>query len=137
MQKTHILSNNYSPQKYMLNRLDFKWNSKEIRIPKDLSKIYESNYSPISKTIKSDIDRWSQLPLDMHNRIETIKMNLLPRLLYLFQSLPVMITQMQFNEWAKWISRFIWAGRRPRIQFKTLQLAKKRGQIATMPGRLL
>lgn len=34
---------------------------------------------------------------------------------------------MQFNEWAKWISRFIWAGRRPRIQFKTLELAKEKG----------
>lgn len=34
---------------------------------------------------------------------------------------------MQFNEWDKWISRFIWAGKRPRIQFKTLQLAKEKG----------
>lgn len=52
-----------------------------------LSKIYESNYGPISKNIKSDIDMWSQLPLDMHNRMETIKINLLPRLLYLLSNL--------------------------------------------------
>lgn len=102
IQKTQILSFNYTPHKDMLNRFNFKWNSAEIkylgiRITKDLSKIYESNYGPISKNIKSDIDRWSQLPLDMYNRMETIKMNLFPRLLYLFQSLPVVVTPKQFN----------------------------------------
>ena len=78
----------------MLNKSYFKGNSKKIkymgvRIPKDLSKIYESNYGPT---------RWSKLPLDMHNRIETLKTNLLSRLLYLFQSLPVMVTPIQFKE---------------------------------------
>ena len=38
-----------------------------------------------------------------------------------------MITRIQFNEWDKWISRFKWAGRRPRIQLKTLQLPKEKG----------
>ena len=116
----------------MLSKFDFKWNSKEIkylgvRIPKDLAKIYEFNNGPISKKIKSDNERWSQLPLAMHNRLETIEINLLPQLLYLFQSLPVMVTPLQFNKWDKWISRFILAGRRPRIQFKTLQLSKEKG----------
>ena len=54
-------------------------------------------------------------------------MNLLPQLWYLFQSLPVMVTPVQFNKWDKWISRFIWVGIRPRIQFKTLQLFKEKG----------
>ncbi len=63
----------------------------------------------------------------MHNRIDTIKMNMLPRLLYLFQSLPVEVPLKQFREWDKWISRFIWRGRRPRIKFKTLQLSKEKG----------
>ena len=92
----------------MLNRFDFKWTSSDIkylgiRISKDISKIYDSNYGPISKNIKEDIDRWSQLPLDMHNRIETIKMNVLPRLLYFFQSLPVVVPLQQCTEWDKWI----------------------------------
>ena len=74
VQKTQILSYICTPQKDMLNEFDFKWTSKEIkylgvRIPKDLSKIFECNYGPISENIKSDIDRWSRLPLDMHNWI--------------------------------------------------------------------
>lgn len=98
-----------------------------IIITKDISKLFDSNYGPTSKNIKSDIDRWSQLPLEMHNRIDTVKMNLLPRLLNLFQSLPVEVPVKQFTEWDKWISRFIWGRKRPRIQFKILQLSKEKG----------
>lgn len=114
----------------MLNR--FKWNSTRIKylgilITKDTTKLFDSNYDPVNKTIKSDIDRWSQLPLEIHNRVDTIKMNMLPHFLYLFQSLPVELPLKQFREWDKWISRFIWRGRRPRIKFKTLQLSKENG----------
>ncbi len=38
-----------------------------ILITKDTTKLFDSNYGPINKIIKSDIDRWSQLPLEMHN----------------------------------------------------------------------
>ena len=54
-------------------------------------------------------------------------MNVLPRFLYLFHSLPVEVPQTQFVTWNKIISRFIWAGKNPRIRFETLQLAKDRG----------
>lgn len=67
------------------------------------------------------------MPLEMHNRIETIKINVVPRLLYLFQSLPIEISSKQFREWDKWISRFLWRGRRPRVKYKTLQLSKEKG----------
>lgn len=54
-------------------------------------------------------------------------MNVLPRLLYLFLSLPVRIPDSQFTTWEKQISWFIWAGARPRVKFKTLQLDKGKG----------
>ncbi len=54
-------------------------------------------------------------------------MNILPRLLYLIQTLPIMINQNQFNEWDKMLSRYIWQGKKPRIRFKTLQLTKEKG----------
>lgn len=67
---------------------------------------------------------------DLSSRIEIVKMNILPRLLYLYQSLPISIPQSQFMEWDKWISRFIWGGKRPRIRLATLQLPKGRGGLA-------
>jgi len=92
--------------------------------------LYEANYVKLDKEIKSDLDRWAIFPLDIGSRIETIKMNVLPRLLYLFQSLPIEIPEKQFRLWDKIISRFIWSGHRPRIKFETLQIGKDRGGLA-------
>lgn len=77
-------------------------------IPKDISKICKTNYDPVIKTIKADLDRWTALPLDMSNRIEAIKMNVLPQLLYLFQSLSVEVSSKDFRKWNRMISRFVW-----------------------------
>lgn len=49
-------------------------------------------------------------------------MNILPRLLFLFQALPIEKPQRQFDEWKKLISHFIWKSGRPRVRFNTLQL---------------
>uniref|UniRef100_A0A669E9I5 Reverse transcriptase zinc-binding domain-containing protein n=1 Tax=Oreochromis niloticus TaxID=8128 RepID=A0A669E9I5_ORENI len=68
--------------------------------------------------------------MDLSSRIEAIKMSVLPRLLYLFTSLPVHIPDAQFVRWDKLVSRFIWKGVKPRIRFKTLQLRKEKGGLA-------
>lgn len=67
------------------------------------------------------------MPLDLHNRIEIINMNILPRILFLFQALPIEIGKIQFDEWKKLISHFIWKVGRPRVRFNTLQLPKDQG----------
>jgi len=68
--------------------------------------LYRVNYDLIINNIKSDIERWSTYPMSFSDRIKGIKMNVLPRLLYLFQSLPVEILPKQFLEWDKIISRY-------------------------------
>ena len=57
-------------------------------------------------------------------------MIILPKLLYLYQSLQVEILNQQFLEWNKLISRFEWQGKKPRIRFKTLQLSKENGGLS-------
>lgn len=54
-------------------------------------------------------------------------MNVLPRLLYLFQALPVEIPTKQFNEWRRMILGFVWKGKQPRVPLSTLQLPKNQG----------
>lgn len=88
------------------------------------------NYDPVIKTIRTDLDRWTVLPLDMSNRIETIKMNVLPWLLYLCQSLPVEVPPKDFREWNRMISRFVWNSKRPQIKYKSLQLPKEEGGLS-------
>lgn len=68
--------------------------------------------------------------MSLTQRIEIIKMNILPRFLFLFQALSVEIKPQQFNEWDKILSRFIWQGKKTRVRFKTLQLPKKESGMA-------
>lgn len=97
-------------------------------IPKDQTKIYGFNYIPLNKRIKDDLKRWNLIPyMTLYSRIDSIKMIVLPKLLYLFQTLPIQIEQTQFNEWDKMITRYIWEGKKSRVSLRTLQLTKERG----------
>lgn len=132
--KTQILMLNCTPDQKLKER-ELNWEAKSIRylginITKNLSKLYKSNYEEIDRNIKKDIDRWSTYPMGFSDRIGAIKMNILPRLLYLFQSLPVPVPPEQFTKWDKLISRYIWEGKRPRVRFSTLQLPRDRGGMA-------
>src|SRR4029434_10254663 len=107
-----------------LKKHKLRWEAKSLKylgvnITKDLSELYNSNYEEVNNLIKTDIERWSTYPMDLTDRINAVKMNIQPRLLYLFQSLPVEVPQAQFTKWDKLISRFVWEGRRPRIRFTT------------------
>ena len=133
--KTQILAINYTPTPELKKKYKIKWNSETIRylgvnITKGAWKLYTANYIQINQELRRDIERWSTLQFDLSSRIEIIKINVLPRLLYLFQTVPVMIPPKQFMEWDRWISRFIWGGRRPRIRFSTMQLHKDKGGMA-------
>ncbi len=95
-------------------------------LAKNLNKTFEINYRQINDNIKKDIGRWSTFNMDFETRIEVIKINVLPRLLYLFQSIPQMIPEEQIRHWDKLTSRFIWAGKKPRVRYETLQNKKRR-----------
>ena len=72
------------------------------------------------------------LPLSLLGRVETVKMNLLPRILFLFQSLPIRIPTSTFNMLDKLISKFIWQNKRPRVRLKTLTLGKVRVSLSNL-----
>ena len=97
----------------------------------DLTRLASEMYDPLLSNIRQDLDRCPLLPfLGLIQRVEIVKMNVLPRILYLFQSLPVEISDKKFAEWDKWISRFQWHGKKPRARYKTLQVPRDKGGLA-------
>lgn len=112
----------------------FNWPRESIKylgiyIPMSTQNLYDANYKKIARSINNDLNRWSTLPLSLLGRIESIRMNILPRQLYLFQMLPVDVPRSSFDYWDKLISQFIWQRERPRIRLKMLQLSKPDGGL--------
>lgn len=96
-------------------------------IPQNIDKLFSANFSKLIDRISADLDRWNLLPLSLSGRIECIKMNILPKLLFLFQALPLVPPNNMFTTLDRLFSRFIWQGKRPRVKFKLLQLSKGQG----------
>lgn len=114
LQKTQAITINYRPDQTIREKYKINWESKSmkylgINLPQDLKQLKTVNYTPLLSKMKTDIGRWNLIPLmSITSRVGVIKMNVLPRLLYLFQTLPVEVTDNKFMEWDKMISRYIW-----------------------------
>ncbi len=80
----------------------FKWPKEGITcmgttIQQDLDKLYNANYNKVIDKISADLNSWSVLPLRLSGRIESIRKNVLPRLLFLFQTLPLIPPKNMFT----------------------------------------
>ena len=91
-----------------------------IRIDKNISNLYKLNYLPLLKKIQEDFDKWMMLPITLIGRVNAVKMNILPRLQYLFQMLPIKLPQKFFKELNKNVRKFLWKGKMARISLEKL-----------------
>lgn len=103
LSKSSILPLVCCPELRMLitDQYDFKITSGPIRylgvqIPTDLSQLFSLKFPPLLKVVKEDMRRWLPLSLSLLGRINVVKMNVLPRLLFLFTTLPILLPEVFF-----------------------------------------
>ncbi len=120
------ISDNQLP--FRMSKTGFKYLG--IHITRAFSDLFEKNFKPLILKLESDLKRWSGLYLSLVGRVNCIKMNVLPRLLYQFQSLPLFLPQSLFQSLDKLISSFLWAGKNPRIRREILEKPKDQGGLA-------
>lgn len=113
----------------------FKINSTKFRylgiwVTRDFKDLYKANFPPLLSSIKQDFERWDFLPLSLGGRINVIKLNILPKLLYLFQCVPIFLTKSFFSNLNNHISSFIWNKKHPRIKKNILQKPRSQGGMA-------
>ena len=109
----------------------FKWSDSGftylgVKISANLNNTFFSLFS----SINGNLLRWFDLPLSWMGRVSLIKMNVLPRILYPMQMLPLKINNSVFSDIDKAISKFIWHVKKPRLSLKTLRLPKEGGGLS-------
>uniref|UniRef100_A0A8C5PGR8 Reverse transcriptase domain-containing protein n=1 Tax=Leptobrachium leishanense TaxID=445787 RepID=A0A8C5PGR8_9ANUR len=100
-----------------------------IRLPTCPNKLYDANYPRLIKNIKKDLESWDKHNISWIGRVNCIKMNVLPRLLYIFQTLPIPLIITEFDMLQRAIDQFVWAGRRRRVARHTLYCSRALGRL--------
>ena len=60
-----------------------------INLPKEAKDLYSENYKVLMKDVKDDTNRWRYTPCSWIGRINIVKMTILPRASYRFNTIPI------------------------------------------------
>ncbi|XP_018410174.1 PREDICTED: poly [ADP-ribose] polymerase 4-like [Nanorana parkeri] len=110
---------------HLKEHFHFKWQPSALKylgvlLSSDHADLYRLNFAPLLQSTISRLQTWTSLRHSWMGRIALFKIDILPRFLYLFQTLPLTLPSSFFRQLRTALLRFIWNGKRPRLAYNIL-----------------